>query len=204
MAEPRAHRRVWWDPTSCGSTTCSSLLEVPPRHLPPQRDAANDDDFTKLDQVLDQVLDLVVKDHGFRLGFELMGNPLFAAAPAPAPASAAAAAPSSSTAASAASVSPSPPPSPSGTPPGLFTDWRDAAQLGSRRRMVAAVASRYVGRYGVDVVKRWRWEGWNELQDEPDHHCNTTRCVHMSFVEHVFRDCNQVHSIFLKYNGSVH
>ena len=68
--------------------------------------------------------------------------------------------------------------SPSGTLPGLFTDWRDAAQLGSWRRMVAAVASRYVGRYGVDVVKRWRWEGWNELQDEPDHHCNTTRCKH--------------------------
>ena len=69
--------------------------------------------------------------------------------------------------------------SPSGTLPGLFTDWRDAAQLGSWRRVVAAVASRYVGRYGVDVVKRWRWEGWDELQDEPDHHCNTTRCKHV-------------------------
>ena len=76
------------------------------------------------------------------------------------------------------SESPSSSPSPSGTPPGLFTDWRDAAQLGSWRRVVAA-ASRCVGRYGVDVVKRWRWEGWNALQDEPDHHCNTTRCTHV-------------------------
>ena len=77
---------------------------------------------------LDGVLDLVVRDHGFDLGFEIMGNPS-----------------------------------------GYFTDWGDVAQLVTWRRMVREIAERYVGRYGLDVVRRWRWEGWNE----PDHKCNS-------------------------------
>eukprot|EP00940_MAST-03C_sp_MAST-3C-sp2_P002326 g2326.t1 len=58
-----------------------------------------------------------------------------------------------------------------GNPGSLFTSFRDPEQIASWKRLVAFVVSRYVDRYGIETVRRWRWEGWNE----PDHVCNAAR-----------------------------
>jgi hypothetical protein len=39
---------------------------------------------------------------------------------------------------------------------GVFTSWKDAGQLKSWETMVGAIASRYVTKYGIDTVARWR------------------------------------------------
>jgi L-iduronidase len=52
--------------------------------------------------------------------------------------------------------------------PYLFTSWLDPLQISAWKRMVSAIAARYVGRYGLDTVRAWRWETWNE----PDHACS--------------------------------
>jgi hypothetical protein len=49
----------------------------------------------------------------------------------------------------------------------LFTNFSDAAQIEGWRTLVATIAARYVARYGLDVVRKWRFESWNE----PDGEC---------------------------------
>ena len=110
---------------------------------------------------LDAVLDLVVEEHGFTLGFELMGNPKVLSAPGG----------GSSGGGGDGGGDGDGDGKPHPATPGLFTDWTDAAQLASWRTMVGAIAARYAGRYGLATVRRWRWETWNE----PDHQCNGTQ-----------------------------
>ena len=118
------------------------LLEAAPG-TDPANASAIDFRFAKLDAVVD----LIVREHGLTMGFELMGNPKVLR-----------------------SRDGSGNQHPYPQAPGLFTDWTDAAQLVSWRAMVGAIAARYVKRYGVEEVRRWRWEGWNE----PDHQCNAS------------------------------
>ena len=51
---------------------------------------------------------------------------------------------------------------------GVFTDWRSASQLASWESMVRAIAEHYIDRYGIEAVRTWRFEAWNE----PDHACS--------------------------------
>ena len=180
MAEPRAHRRVWWDRLHADPRLALPSSRSPRGTFP--RSATRRTTTTSRSSTRSSTSSLKTTGSGSGLSsWATLRSPRLPPPPPP-------------------PTPPPPPPSPAllpllpllsllclrlrlrlpvGRRPGLFTDWRDAAQLGSWRRMVAAVASRYVGRYGVAVVKRWRWEGWNALQDEPDHHCNTTWCTHV-------------------------
>jgi hypothetical protein len=56
---------------------------------------------------------------------------------------------------------------------GVFTSFKESAQLESWRTMVATLARRMVARYGGPVVRGWKFEAWNE----PDHICSSARCV---------------------------
>ena len=51
---------------------------------------------------------------------------------------------------------------------GVYTSWLDPQQLVGWRTMATAIAARYVARYGLASVRRWRFEAWNE----PDHNCS--------------------------------
>ena len=44
----------------------------------------------------------------------------------------------------------------------LFTTFSDHSQILAWRDMVAAISSRYVHRFGLEYVRTWRWESWNE------------------------------------------
>ena len=77
---------------------------------------------------LDRVLDMIVKDHDLRIGFELMGNPDLE----------------------------------------RFDSFRNETQILEWKSMVSDLASHLVQRYGLDTVRTWRFESWNE----PDHVCN--------------------------------
>ena len=74
---------------------------------------------------LDRVLDMIVKDHDLRIGFELMGNPDLK----------------------------------------RFDSFRNETQILMWKSMVSDLASHVVQRYGLDTVRTWRFESWNE----PDH-----------------------------------
>jgi len=52
-----------------------------------------------------------------------------------------------------------------GSPSGRFTDFDNSTQLAEYANLVTEIASRYVQRYGLDYVSRWKFETWNE----PDH-----------------------------------
>jgi hypothetical protein len=98
------------------------LLRVPDGASPGALTAA-DFDFT----LLDQLVNLVVGEFGLDLGFEIMGNPLFASAT---------------------------------SDQGVFTSFKDPAQIKAWEMMVNTIAQRYTKQFGVDTVARWRWEGW--------------------------------------------
>eukprot|EP00041_Stephanoeca_diplocostata_P022921 m.554287 g.554287 ORF g.554287 m.554287 type:complete len:240 (+) comp22177_c0_seq1:980-1699(+) len=49
----------------------------------------------------------------------------------------------------------------------LFTDFTEHTQILAWNQLVHTVATRYIQRFGVDVVRTWRWESWNE----PDGEC---------------------------------
>ncbi|XP_076467689.1 alpha-L-iduronidase-like isoform X2 [Babylonia areolata] len=53
-----------------------------------------------------------------------------------------------------------------GSPSGVFTDMENKTQLYWWRDLVTQVARRYIDRYGLDYVKQWNFETWNE----PDCH----------------------------------
>eukprot|EP00038_Savillea_parva_P011472 m.197777 g.197777 ORF g.197777 m.197777 type:complete len:726 (+) comp20217_c0_seq1:47-2224(+) len=108
------------------------LLRVPSGTQPESLDPTTDIDYSNLDTLVD----LIVGEFGLALGFEIMGNPLFADATSDV---------------------------------GVFTSWKDSEQVAAWQRMVTAICQRYVDKYGLDVVARWRWEAWNE----PDHACNS-------------------------------
>jgi L-iduronidase len=54
---------------------------------------------------------------------------------------------------------------------GIFTDFSNADELRVWRDLAKAIATRYVGRYGIDVVGKWKFQMWNE----PDHRCNSQK-----------------------------
>ena len=74
---------------------------------------------------------MVAGEHQLRVGFELMGNPRVQGGGG----------------SGASRV-------------GVYTSWKDAAQVEGWRAMVTALASRYIGRYGAAAVARWRFETW--------------------------------------------
>ncbi|HEY3378589.1 MAG TPA: hypothetical protein VGL77_13950 [Armatimonadota bacterium] len=49
-----------------------------------------------------------------------------------------------------------------GNPSGAFSDFNDDDQLTAWRDMVRDLAEHLEGRYGVDEVRSWYFEGWNE------------------------------------------
>lgn len=53
-----------------------------------------------------------------------------------------------------------------GSPSGRFTNFEDKQQVFEWRNLVALLARRYIGRYGLEHVSKWNFETWNE----PDHH----------------------------------
>ncbi|XP_043239956.1 alpha-L-iduronidase-like [Amphibalanus amphitrite] len=53
-----------------------------------------------------------------------------------------------------------------GNPGGQFTDFLSEDQQRRWTQLVRAMAERYAGRYGIDEVRQWNFETWNE----PDHH----------------------------------
>uniref|UniRef100_A0A452G4Q0 Alpha-L-iduronidase n=1 Tax=Capra hircus TaxID=9925 RepID=A0A452G4Q0_CAPHI len=53
-----------------------------------------------------------------------------------------------------------------GSPSGRFTNFEDKQQVFEWRKLVALLARRYIGRYGLEHVSKWNFETWNE----PDHH----------------------------------
>ncbi|XP_028638242.1 alpha-L-iduronidase isoform X4 [Grammomys surdaster] len=53
-----------------------------------------------------------------------------------------------------------------GSPSGYFTDFEDKQQVFEWMDLVALLARRYIGRYGLTHVSKWNFETWNE----PDHH----------------------------------
>jgi L-iduronidase len=58
-----------------------------------------------------------------------------------------------------------------GNPDGIFSDWRAPEQVSRWGDMVEVVVRRYMERYGLEWVRTWRFEPWNE----PDHACSMTR-----------------------------
>lgn len=70
--------------------------------------------------LLDDVLDMVVHDHGLMLGFEIMGNPRVSAT----------------------------------SRQGAYTSWAEPAQVIGWRTMMAALAGRYIKRYGIAIVSQ--------------------------------------------------
>ena len=44
----------------------------------------------------------------------------------------------------------------------IFTSFAEREQVLAWRDLVMATASRYIARFGADVVQRWRFESWNE------------------------------------------
>ena len=52
-----------------------------------------------------------------------------------------------------------------GNPSNLFTDFDNATQLSRLSSLVGEIGRRYVDRFGLDYVKLWNFETWNE----PDH-----------------------------------
>ncbi|OXB55368.1 hypothetical protein ASZ78_002437 [Callipepla squamata] len=53
-----------------------------------------------------------------------------------------------------------------GNPSGYFLNFEDKEQVVRWRNLVTLLASRYIGRYGLEHVAKWNFETWNE----PDHH----------------------------------
>ncbi|XP_070197526.1 alpha-L-iduronidase-like isoform X2 [Littorina saxatilis] len=53
-----------------------------------------------------------------------------------------------------------------GSPSGIFTDMENKTQVYWFKDLVRQVAKRYIGKYGLDYVKTWNFETWNE----PDCH----------------------------------
>ncbi|KAK7496613.1 hypothetical protein BaRGS_00012265 [Batillaria attramentaria] len=53
-----------------------------------------------------------------------------------------------------------------GSPSGIFTDMENKTQVYWWRDLVRQVAERYIDHYGLDYVKQWNFETWNE----PDCH----------------------------------
>uniref|UniRef100_A0A8D0GXV6 Alpha-L-iduronidase n=1 Tax=Sphenodon punctatus TaxID=8508 RepID=A0A8D0GXV6_SPHPU len=53
-----------------------------------------------------------------------------------------------------------------GSPSGYFSDFEDKEQVIRWKNLVALLAKRYIGRYGLEHVSKWNFETWNE----PDHH----------------------------------
>jgi L-iduronidase len=49
-----------------------------------------------------------------------------------------------------------------GNPSGYFTDYTDETQAWAWRRLVRDLAQHYVARYGLNEVRRWYFETWNE------------------------------------------
>ena len=53
-----------------------------------------------------------------------------------------------------------------GNPSDYFTTFDDDIQVKMWKELVTLLAKRYIDRYGIDYVKEWNFETWNE----PDHH----------------------------------
>lgn len=51
----------------------------------------------------------------------------------------------------------------------LFTSFQDHGQILAFGELVELVASRYIARYGLEVVRSWRFESWNEPDGEVHH-----------------------------------
>ncbi|XP_046367791.2 alpha-L-iduronidase-like [Haliotis rufescens] len=49
-----------------------------------------------------------------------------------------------------------------GNPSNLYTDLEHKTQVYMWRDMVQTIAQRYISKYGLDYVKTWNWETWNE------------------------------------------
>ena len=49
----------------------------------------------------------------------------------------------------------------------VFTSFADKQQVEAFSELVETIASRYISRFGAAVVRRWRFESWNE----PDGQC---------------------------------
>eukprot|EP00936_MAST-01D_sp_MAST-1D-sp1_P001442 g1442.t1 len=48
----------------------------------------------------------------------------------------------------------------------IFTSFAEREQVLAWRDLVMATASRYIARFGADVVQRWRFESWNEPEGQ--------------------------------------
>lgn len=49
-----------------------------------------------------------------------------------------------------------------GNPSGYWTDWQDKTQIEAWARLVRDLALRYIERYGLEEVRTWYFETWNE------------------------------------------
>ena len=47
----------------------------------------------------------------------------------------------------------------------VFTSFDDGAQVAAWRSLVAQTAQRYIAKFGVDEVRTWNWETWNEIEN---------------------------------------
>ena len=50
-----------------------------------------------------------------------------------------------------------------GNPNYYFNDWLNETQLYTWRDLVEQVATRYINKYGIDIVLKWLFETWNEV-----------------------------------------
>jgi L-iduronidase len=55
----------------------------------------------------------------------------------------------------------------------VFTDFTDSKQISLWQELVSTVAKRYIARFGATVVRKWRFESWNE----PDGQCKRNLTV---------------------------
>jgi hypothetical protein len=109
-----------------------SLIEVPGTADPSASILGTSYNFSRLDAVVD----LIVHEHGFVMGFELMGNPRL-----------------------------------TGTKTGVYTNFKEPAQISNWYTLVLGIVQRYADKYGLATIQKFRWEPWNE----PSHSCNSDR-----------------------------